>query len=514
MSGEREIEVKLVTTAERLADLAAHPLFRGEVEQRTLTAHYYDSPDWRLRQGGARLRTRNVGTMHEQTLKLANGQGAIDRAEWNTPITDDQLDLDAFPKTARAHATRILGKAQLRQFATIETDRRMVAIHYQGAELEIAFDTARITANGHSERLTELELEVRQGRAADVLRLALELPLGDQLLWAATSKAERAYFLASGAVPSARKAAPVDLRPDMAASEAFQRIAWNCLDHLLANYRLVIDRRDAEAVHQSRVAIRRLRAACSIFSPIIADDKTGPLLAELKAAADTLGKARDLDVLIEAIRKQAEADALSEGLEELIAHLEQQRSDIYDHVTEMLTGASFQKMLLETALWIEDGNWLKQPGTMARQAEPISDYAAHELHRRQGKIAKALPKIAVLDPDQRHQLRIRIKKFRYATDFFSALADTPDRKARHKKLSSALSDLQDSLGELNDITTSRDTAVADFSTLDEISRARLAAMLEQSHLARAGDEKRLLKSAVKAGDQLIHTRRFWKKPAR
>lgn len=206
MSDTREIEVKLVTTAEGLADLAAHPLFRGEAEKRTLTARYYDSRDWRLRQGGARLRTRTTGTAHEQTLKLSNGKGAIDRAEWNTPIADDQLNLDAFPEAARTLATHILGKAQLRPFATIETDRRMLAILYQGAELEIAFDTARITANGHSERLTELELEVTKGRAADVLRLALELPLGKQLLWAATSKAERAYFLASGTAPAARKA--------------------------------------------------------------------------------------------------------------------------------------------------------------------------------------------------------------------------------------------------------------------------------------------------------------------
>ncbi len=61
-----------------------------------------------------------------------------------------------------------------------------------------------------------------------------------------------------------------------------------------------------------------------------------------------------------------------------------------------------------------------------------------------------------LDPGKRHKLRIRAKRLRYATEFFAATFPGKDKDARREKSLSALKDLQDALGELNDIATRPD----------------------------------------------------------
>ena len=64
----------------------------------------------------------------------------------------------------------------------------------------------------------------------------------------------------------------------------------------------------ANALHQMRVALRRLRAAISLFSVVVGDDRAGAIKTELRWLAQELGPARDLDTLlvevIKPLRKQ------------------------------------------------------------------------------------------------------------------------------------------------------------------------------------------------------------------
>ena len=56
--------------------------------------------------------------------------------------------------------------------------------------------------------------------------------------------------------------------------------------------------RDETALHQMRVALRRLRAAISLFSVVVGDDRASGIKAELRWIAQELGPARDLDTLL------------------------------------------------------------------------------------------------------------------------------------------------------------------------------------------------------------------------
>ena len=57
-----------------------------------------------------------------------------------------------------------------------------------------------------------------------------------------------------------------------------------------------------------------------------------------------------------------------------------------------------------------------------------------------------------LDPARRHGVRIQAKKLRYASEFFGSAFPGKKATRRRKELVAALKQLQDRLGDLNDIS--------------------------------------------------------------
>src|SRR3546814_19805479 len=74
------------------------------------------------------------------------------------------------------------------------------------------------------------------------------------------SKAERGYRL-TGPAPTMVKAELVKLAAGMTAADAFRHIAQSCVRQFRLNEALLLAGRDAGALHQVRVALRRLRSA-------------------------------------------------------------------------------------------------------------------------------------------------------------------------------------------------------------------------------------------------------------
>lgn len=69
----------------------------------------------------------------------------------------------------------------------------------------------------------------------------------------------------------------------------------------------VLETERIEAVHDMRVATRRLRAALEVFAPCFPAKHHKELLDEVKAIADALGERRDRDVAIAALAAFAES---------------------------------------------------------------------------------------------------------------------------------------------------------------------------------------------------------------
>ena len=503
-----EIEVKLAATRAMLERLRANPQLAGEDRTATLITTYFDTNHGRLRHGGAALRIRDDGTSREQTLKLASTSAAsVRRNEWNVPVSGSLPEVSEFPTRPRSTLNRLLGGEQVEPVALTRIERTTRRLHFGSSAIEIAFDVGSIEAADGTEAVHELELELVEGQLADVLALVLTLPLGPDLSWSVNSKAERCHALAYGLSPTAAHARPVKLSPTMDVARGFQAIAWNCLEQLLANYPLVIATGDPEAMHQARVAIRRLRAASSLFADIVEDQAEPVYRAELKAVASNLGPARDLHVLSERVASAARTS--EDDLNGMLDHLANLRAKTLASAQKLLATESFQRLLFEFAAWLEAGDWLSRKGETGGD-QSVLPFAAQALSRRRRKLRQVRRQMADLPDADRHRLRIQAKKFRYAVAFFVSLFPNKKTNRHRARLSNALEKLQESLGELNDMAVAANGRDELFIDLEAITAARYRAQMEGLLAMAERSHKKLLKRADKALAVIVDTPAWWK----
>ena len=335
--------------------------------------------------------------------------------------------------------------------------------------------TAAVEGKERTVSFGELELELKNGTPADLFQLALALSTATPLRLSFKTKAERGFEAASGEQSTRVKAHPVVLKRKMTSAAAFQRVGASCLQHLMANEAIVRRAPEADAVHQMRVALRRLRAAITLFKSVVEDERRDPIKAELKWMANVLGEARDLDVYITKVLEPAQDEHSSdEGYQNLLAEYRKRRDEAYQMVQETIASPRFINGVLEAAAWIEAGDWLRDGGKPARKRrdQPITVLAEEELGRRWKKIIKRGRNLVELDPEERHQVRIEIKKLRYATEFFESLFKGGGAKKRKRAALSTLEALQETLGELNDIAVG--SHMDSSSTADAIHQEQMS----------------------------------------
>jgi len=119
-----------------------------------------------------------------------------------------------------------------------------------------------------------------------------------------------------------------------------------------------------------------------------------------------------------------------------------------------------------------------------------------------------------LSAPERHRLRIRAKKLRYATEFFAELFTQGKRAKRCKAALSALRDLQGTLGALNDIATRESLtshiATAKRSASRAASGAKRAFAAGMIFGAEEADIAQLLDSAERAYTRFLKVKPFVK----
>ena len=107
--------------------------------------------------------------------------------------------------------------------------------------------------------------------------------------------------------------------------------------------------------------------------------------------------------------------------------------------------------MAELASWLTTRAWRERADAdcSAVLDMPIRAYAQRELERRYERVRKRGRKLDELGTVELHELRIAVKKLRYALDFFTSLFEAEAVRA----LRSRLSHLQDVLGTMNDAAT-------------------------------------------------------------
>lgn len=450
MSREQEIELKLEIDEGGASLLRGHPLLSGrKAKAAQQVSTYFDTDDETLRKAGFSLRVRQAGDRYVQTIKQ-NGHasaGLFERPEWERKVAGSDVDLAAAEETPLGDILTGKVRKRLGPIITADVKRTVWQIMQGDSEVELVLDEGLITGGDNSAPVSELELELKAGDAASLLDVARELAGQVPLRLGVMSKAERGYALANGASFKVAKAEPILLDGAMSAAEGFAVIANACLRHFRLNEPLVSRQQDPAALHQSRVAMRRLRSAFTLFRPVIADAEYERLREEVRWFTDQLGDARNLDVLIKRLPPGKEG---SPGAD-LQARLADARAEAYAQVTGTLASARLRRLMLDLVGWIETGAW--RAGDAAGQ--PLTAFAVRQLDKRWRKVKQGGRDLEALAAEPRHRLRIEIKKLRYAVEFLSSLQTDQATAAEQKAFLTALEEMQERLGELNDVETAQ-----------------------------------------------------------
>lgn len=440
----KEIELKLLLPA-GIKSLLSHPRLAGlPVKRQQLHTLYFDTADFRLAGLGIALRVRRAGRRWIQTLKTEGDSsgGLSTRAEFEVPVSGPAIELERFQAEALNLVPESLRNNLLPVFETRFTRRSWMVAGIRGSRIEVALDVGEIHAVERTEPIQELELELMSGQPDALFALALELGKTVALWPFDRSKAERGTLLAKNSASAPVKARFPALDRRALPADAWQVIAHQCLGQFAANLPGIGYASDAEYLHQARVALRRFRSAYALFKRGLPLPKT--LLGELKKLGAVLGPARDWDVFCsETLPPIQTALADKQPLGHLATLAEQARQQAYEHLSAYLRSPACGRLLLGLArhLSMTHRHFVAQLGETS-----LEEFAVRRLKKRRRQVL-AIMAHPVSSVEERHRLRIAIKRLRYVLDCFASLYPKRPVKATTK----ALAELQDILGHMNDM---------------------------------------------------------------
>jgi CHAD domain-containing protein len=269
------------------------------------------------------------------------------------------------------------------------------------------------------------------------------------------------------------------LPPGAAVEDAFRTVVRAALTQVEANASGVLHSADLEFVHQMRVGMRRFRSSLIAFRAAVPQEMSAGIWLELRDAARALGTTRDWDVLCQRIAAAGRTRFPErDSLEALTRHVLLRRAASLRKARKAIDAGALQR----AERWLERGPWRSViPAEVL--GSPVAPLARRALKRLKRKALECGKDVAALPGDARHQLRVRIKRLRYACEFFASLY----AHRRTKMFIRRLEQLQDTLGELNDIAVAH-RLLGNTSALPAHARRAIARI----HQRGARRERRLL----------------------
>src|ERR1700730_1476367 len=352
---ETEVKLELPSSEVMRLNKLVPPRRMKPAKQVTQVSLYFDTDEFALRKNGVMFRVRRTGRNYVQTIKTT-GRGLLDRNEWETGLTDEKPDFGAMRHTALEPLLTKL-RRRLRPVFETRVRRTTYPLEVGGSKVEVALDRGEVATGDRSKSLCEIEIELKAGDKAELFKLARTIARATSAELAVKSKAQRGYELRDGTDNSAAKAERVVLAPDTATRDAFRLIAASCLKQIVANKSALLAG-NPEGVHQTRVGLRRLRAAISLFSDILEVSETSAIKSELKWLTEELGPAREFEVFLKRVLEPARRQHTRLlGMRRLTHDLAEQRRSSEERARNAVMAERFRHLLLTLATWLETGDW-------------------------------------------------------------------------------------------------------------------------------------------------------------
>lgn len=301
---ERKFDVPVGFVVPDLTDVPGVVRVAPPVQQE-LDATYFDTPDLRLVANKITLRRRTGGDDAGWHLKRPRVDG--DRDELHAPLGRATKTVPVSLLTPVSVHLRGVKPGPVVRLATARAVHRL--LDADGAVLaEVAQDevtASRPSANGRVttvETWSELEVELVGGDRSLLDAVVDRVVAAGASPSASASKLSRAL---GDRLPAPRPDRPEGVKKGSAGAVLLDHLREH-VGRLKAQDPLV--RADGhDAVHQMRVASRRLRSALATFRPMLDREVTDPIRGELQWLGTALGDARDAEVTRDHLRGLVEA---------------------------------------------------------------------------------------------------------------------------------------------------------------------------------------------------------------
>jgi CHAD domain-containing protein len=423
----------------------------------TLRATYYDTADLRLARAGVSLRHRRGEAPDKAwTVKLPSEvpgtRHEISRAGQPTTIPPDLLAL----------VTAYHRGAPLAPAVVVRTVRRAYEIQDQHHAVlaEIADDTVNVL-DGRKVTLKfrEIEVERKQGNGKVLDKTEALLRKAGARAGDFTPKHVRA--LGPDAAQPADLVRPSRLPKRPTAGEVIGNALRADIGRIFAYDAFVRLRAPLPGgdtpVHQMRVGTRRLRSDLRTFGPMLDPGWADKLREELGWLADALGGARDAEVLRARLRETADADPVAPLDEAAVARIDAELTVRHEEALSALDDVlraprylALLDMLIEAARTPRMAS-----GSRRLAVKVLPDLVLRPWRKlvHGGGAAPGAAGLEVAGPDDEwHEVRIRGKRARYATDAVATFVG-----GGAAALASALGKVQNVLGEHQDAAVAADT---------------------------------------------------------
>ncbi|MBI4502758.1 MAG: CHAD domain-containing protein [Gemmatimonadetes bacterium] len=230
---------------------------------------------------------------------------------------------------------------------------------------------------------------------------------------------------------------------------------------------------DVEALHDFRVAIRRLRSCLRAFRPYLRGSVSKKMRRRIRSLTTATNAARDLEVMVTQMRETSTRldETGRAGVDWLMGRMQADRADALQRINgEVL--APFDA--LEPRLRKRLSRFETTVHLVRRSRHPSFGRIVGDLTRRHaGELREHLAAVRGReDEEQAHRARISAKRLRYL------LEPLTRRRKRAKALVVALKSLQDLLGEIRDtqVMAREITAAVEQAAAHEARRAHQAAL--------------------------------------
>ncbi|MEA3335704.1 MAG: CHAD domain-containing protein [Chloroflexota bacterium] len=459
----------ILSSTDSLAGFAIEDVKIKKVEDQ-----YFDSEDLVFMRGGFSLRLRSSGGSKVVTLKsLDRGEGALySRQEVETTLEPGTgMQIANWPEgPARELAGRLAGGRPLEALFRIRQQRvvrNLCRISGGQAVIELSLDQVELQAasglgqTGENSFL-ELEAELLPGGRLEELEAVVEfLEEVPGLVAESRSKFEQGLALARpdidlALVSPARDGESPALAPDPLpgvdrhdpVAEAIRKVLRVQFEVMLANEGGSRQVDGIEAVHDMRVATRRMRSALRLYGSYFDPEVVTRFKKDLRKIGRALGRVRDLDVFEREMQRYLAT--VPEGQAGDLAPLREvwsvRREVARGKLNRFLDGKRYRRFARVFGHFVSTEGAGVRPGTAE---SPDRDQVRFRLHSHLWQLYEGVwayqPIVADATVSQLHALRIDCKRLRYSLEFFQEVLG-PEAEGLIKDVIA----IQDHLGDIQD----------------------------------------------------------------